>query len=222
MVKFSRMKTQLIPFAVLLLSTAFSFLATPSSVAAIASKYTADYYLSTPDQFEGKTITLDVSHLNPARSKSPIPEIQLFGAATWDKQQYLPGGWIHVAVPKSIVDKVVKTYGTNMDSMSRNPGTSRLKGILRAVGTPKQAASTNNDRPVLGQMAPNKPGFNRPHHGGHGGPMHRGGPGFHPYFVDYEGLCGDIIKAWIESHKGQSPMDIQSEGFDTPEAPQQQ
>jgi len=211
--------------------------------AAIGSKYTADYYLTTPDQFEGKTVTMDVTHLTPSRSKSHIPDIQLFHALTWDKQQYLPGGTIIVAVPKASVEKVVRTYGTNIEAMSRSPGTNRLKGVLRAMGGQRsEEAKPGNSGatpPPAGQMPPGqrkhdmKDGkFDKPPGQGQGQgpgfgprPGMGGGPGGTPYFVDYEGACKEIIDAWVKNHKGQSMMQFEGEGFDdappTPQKPPQ-
>jgi hypothetical protein len=79
------------------------------------SKRTADYFLTTPTDFEGKEVTLDVSFVKPVHFKSPAPELAFFHAVTIDRVAQKPGGEILVAVPAEDAAKFAKKYGTNFE-----------------------------------------------------------------------------------------------------------
>ena len=96
------------------------------------SKRTAEYILTTPADFEGKEVTLDVSYVKPVHWKSPVPELAFFHAMTLDRREYKPGGEILVAVLSSDAAKFAKKYGTNFEG--RNLSNSLQATLLAAPG----------------------------------------------------------------------------------------
>lgn len=97
-----------------LLVVAVLGLSTPLLTAA-DSERTAEYILTTPQEFEGKEVELDVSFVKPVRWKSPVPELTFFQAFTIDRKDRKPGGVIPVAVPASDAAAFAKKYGTDFD-----------------------------------------------------------------------------------------------------------
>lgn len=114
------------------LSVAFATVAclTTSTMAA-ESKHNAEYFLSTPMEFENKDISLDVAFVKPVHWKSPIPELAFFHAITIDKRDKKPGGGILIVIPAEDAGKFVKKYGTDFDGRSDSDS---LKGVF--VATP--------------------------------------------------------------------------------------
>jgi hypothetical protein len=115
-----------------------------------------------------------------------------FNAFTWDKKANAHGGPIMVMVPTADAQKFAKKYGT----AKRGNEPDKMKGILSLVGRDRpemkekpegkpdeQPATESSDKPDLKKSEMRHP------------PRHMGGPRM--WFVDYEGLCRDII----ESHK---------------------
>lgn len=99
----------------------------PTLLHAADSKRTAEYLLTTPSEFEGKEVTLDVSFVKPVHWKSPVPELAFFHALTMDRRDDKPGGEILVVVPSADAAKFAKKYGT--DFKGRNSMTT-LRGVL--------------------------------------------------------------------------------------------
>lgn len=116
------MKTQHIIWSVLLVAFA-PFLRAES-------KHTADYILSTPSDYEGKSVTLDVAFVKPVNWKSPVPELAFFHAMTIDTREKKPGGCILVAILAEKSASFAKKYGLNFDD--RNDSDT-LKGTLIAA-----------------------------------------------------------------------------------------
>lgn len=79
------------------------------------SERTAEYILTTPQEFEGKAVELDVSFVKPVRWKSPVPELAFFHAFTIDRKDRKPGGVIPVAVAAADAASFAKKYGTDFD-----------------------------------------------------------------------------------------------------------
>ncbi len=96
------------------------------------SKRTAEYVLTTPADFEGKEVTLDVSFVKPVHWKSPNPEMAFFNAMTIDRMDHKPGGNILVAIPAADAAKFAKKYGTDFDG--RNDMTTLRGTLLTAPG----------------------------------------------------------------------------------------
>ncbi|MEI8310034.1 MAG: hypothetical protein WCH98_04695 [Verrucomicrobiota bacterium] len=94
------------------------------------SKRTAEYILTTPADFEGKEVTLDVSFVMPVHWKSPNAELAFFHAVTLDRRDHKPGGEILVVIPSETAAKFAKKYGTDFEG--RNESTS-LQGTLVAA-----------------------------------------------------------------------------------------
>ena len=94
------------------------------------SKRTAEYILTTPTDFEGKEVNLDVAFVEPVHWKSPVPELAFFRAITLDRRDYRPGGQILVAIRSTDAAQFAQKYGT--DFKSRNHSTP-LKGTLVAA-----------------------------------------------------------------------------------------
>jgi len=103
--------------------------ASPALLHASDSKRTADYILTTPSEFEGKEVTLDVALVKPLNRKSQVEEIAFFHAATIDRQNHKGGGDILVVVLASEASDFAKKYGTNFEG--RNQMTT-LRGTLVA------------------------------------------------------------------------------------------
>lgn len=91
------------------------------------SKRTADYILTTPADFEGKEVSLDVAFVKPVHWQSPVPELAFFHAVTLDRRDRKPAGQILVAIPSADAAHFAKKYGT--DFQSRNESDS-LSGTL--------------------------------------------------------------------------------------------
>lgn len=79
------------------------------------SKRTAEYILTTPQNFEGKEIELDVAFVKPVRWKSPVSELSFFQAFTIDRKDHKSGGAITVAVPAADAASFAKKYGTDFE-----------------------------------------------------------------------------------------------------------
>jgi hypothetical protein len=95
------------------------------------SKRTAEYILSSPTQYEGQSVTVDVAVVQPVRFKSPFPELAFFHAMTVDRSDYKGGGGILVAVAAADAEKFAKKYGTDFEGRQ---DADQLKGILTVSG----------------------------------------------------------------------------------------
>ena len=104
--------------------------ATAPMLHASDSKRTADYILTTPADFEGKVVTVDVSFVAPVHWKSPVPELAFFHAMTLDRRDYKPGGEILVAIPSEDAAHFAKKYGT--DFKGRNVSNSLQATLIAA------------------------------------------------------------------------------------------
>ncbi len=97
------------------------------------SKRTAEYLLSTPSEFNGKDVTVDVAFVKPVHWVSPIPEIAFFHALTIDRSDRKPGGGILVAIPVDEAKSFSRKYGTDFDGrFDADP----LKGLFTSAGGP--------------------------------------------------------------------------------------
>lgn len=111
------------------LCTLAAVLAVPSLHA--DSKRTAEYLLSSPSEFEGKQVTLDVAMVQPVKWKSPLPEVAFFHAMTLDRVDHKPGGAILVAVPSAESAAFARKYGTDFEGRADSDP---LKGAFIASG----------------------------------------------------------------------------------------
>lgn len=102
-------------------------LTTSTLVWATESKRTADYILTTPLQFEGKNVDLDVAFVKPVHWKSPDPDISFFHAMTVDRHDKKRAGVILVAIPTEEAAKFARRYGTDFDGRGEYD---KLSGIL--------------------------------------------------------------------------------------------
>lgn len=98
------------------------------------SKRTAEYLLSSPLSYEGKTVTLDVAAVQPVHWKSPFPELAFFQAMTLDRMDHKPGGVILVAVPAADSASFARKYGTDFEGRFESDP---LKGQFMASGPRK-------------------------------------------------------------------------------------
>ena len=94
------------------------------------SKRTAEYILTTPADFEGKEVTLDVAFVKPVHWKSPVPELAFFHAMTLDLRDYKPGGEILVVIPSEDASRFAQRYGTDFKTRTFS---NVLKGTLVAA-----------------------------------------------------------------------------------------
>ncbi|TSA30326.1 MAG: hypothetical protein D4R65_13390 [Verrucomicrobiaceae bacterium] len=162
--------------------------ALPSMLHASDSKRTADYIMTTPTDFEGKEVTLDVSFVKPSHEKSPIPEIAFFHAMTVDKQNRKPGGEIVVVVPSSSASNFAKKFGTDFEYRGESDS---LKGIFMAApGGPDRHGkvwvidTTGKVGDLIKQhklAIMDDKAWDVPGHGGAGGPEGPGGPHHGPH-----------------------------------------
>ncbi len=138
-----------------------------------AGPNTVDFYLTTPDQYKGLMINLDVKGVRPVEFKSPIPELAFFQMTTWDKQKNRPGGHIMLVAPATESTNIMRKYG---DDMRRGGDVDRMRGLLiLSPGGPEGPAPTD---------APAPPQGHRPR-----------GPHRQMWMIDYEGRCSAIIEA---------------------------
>ena len=196
-----------------------AFLAVPILLAAtvstragnMPSKDTADYYLTNPQAYKGKEITLAVELVKPVRFQSPIPEIQFFHAGTYDERNHAQGGEILVAVPASENTAFVKKYGTQLRGGGIGLGKLRNAKATKLTGVLTEARGMRSISPALREKLMQQRtalGENQSAH--HMTPV-GGGGGI--WLVDYEGKCADLIKAWKAEHK-QDQLQLPSEAGD--------
>lgn len=104
------------------------------------SKYTADFYRGQADAYEGKEVTVKVTHVRPFELKSAIEGLRFYHAYTYDDVKKVPGGWIIVAIPAGTEAAFLRKYGTAPEGAAEgrramvDSDTERLKGIFRTDG----------------------------------------------------------------------------------------
>ena len=96
------------------------------------SKRTAEYILTTPADFEGKEVTVDVAFVKPVHWKSPVPELAFFHAMTLDRNNNKPGGGILVTILSEDAAHFAQKYGT--DFKGRNVSNSLKATLIAAPG----------------------------------------------------------------------------------------
>lgn len=101
---------------------------------AASSKKTADYVILNSQELEGKSVTLDVIGVRPMRMISPIPEVALFHAMTFDDREDKYGGSILVAVPANQSVKFAEKFGSDNPRSKR---TEKMNGVLIPSPGPK-------------------------------------------------------------------------------------
>jgi len=147
------------------------------------SKRTAEYILTTPSDFEGKEVTLDVAFVKPVQWKSPVPELAFFRALTIDRQDKKPGGHILVIIPAADAAKFAKKYGTDFEGRNES---NTLRGTFLAAPGGKERHrrvwmidTTGKAAELIkaNKLEVNDEGEMMGEGGGPGGP---GGPGHHP------------------------------------------
>ena len=102
------------------------------SLAALAdkapAKYTANFYKAMFSEYEGKQVTISVVNLDPQNyTTEGMDGYSVFEASTFNREH---GGFISVAIPKDLVAKYVKKYGTSTFWISDNARTKKLDGVL--------------------------------------------------------------------------------------------
>lgn len=120
------MKSPLITLTIVLLAAASPLRA--------ESKHTAEYFLTTPQEFVNQLVSLDVAFVKPVHWVSPNPDFQFFHAMTIDKTDKKPGGGILVAVKSADASAFARKYGTDFEGKS---ATTALKGLFLAGGGAK-------------------------------------------------------------------------------------
>jgi len=163
--------------------------ALPPMLHAADSKRTAEYYLITPTDFEGKEVTLDVAFVKPTHWKSPIPELAFFYALTLDRRDNRFGGGILVAIPSGDAEKFAKKYGTDFEGRSESntlkgmfmaaPGGKDRHGKVWLVDTTGKVAELIKQRRLTIEEGEDGAGFGPGGPGGPGGQWGPGGPGPH-------------------------------------------
>ena len=187
------------------------------SLVRATTNYSADYYLTTPDAYEGQMVTLDVMGVRPVNFKSPVPDLAFFFMQTWDRTKNMPGGDIMLVAPAADARAIMKKYGGKMPGPGpgMHPGmstanTEKMKGLftLSPGGKPHHegekpetsttASGSGTEKPVAengeGPRGPHPgagPGMRHDEHGPHG-PMPP-----QMWMIDFEGKS----KAIMEAHK---------------------
>ena len=150
------------------------------------SKRTAEYILTTPTDFEGKEVTLDVAFVQPVHWKSPNPELAFFHAMTLDRRDHKFGGEILVVIPSADASRFAKKYGTDFEG--RNESNSFQGTLIAAPGGRMHAKawivdSTGKIAELVKQnqltIEDEGGGGGGPGPGGPRGPGGPGGPGPH-------------------------------------------
>ncbi len=193
--------------------------------------YSADYYLTTPDAFQGQMVTLDVVNMRPVMFRSPIPELAFFHMMTWDRSKGIPGGEIMLVAPAADARNLMKKYGGKMPRPGMGPpDVEKLKGIftlsprvLRPGEKPGDESSGNKQGQTGNETASKSTGIEKA--GGEPGDDPKGqrpgnwhGP-MRPqiWMIDYEGKSREIIEAHKEEMKNlkgdqdEPPSDSQKE-----------
>ena len=171
----------------------------------------ADEYLVSPWDYEGKAIKLNVAFVRPAHFQSPLPDVIFYHAMTLTVDRK-PGGEMIIAVPKDQSEHFAHYYG--LDFHGRNSRI--LSGTLllahrphppfgrrdhdsaepapTASPTPAESSPTASATPATDSNE-NKPP-KQPHRAG-------------VWFVDYKGLSADLFSKHkeIELPEGPGPVD---------------
>lgn len=116
------------------------------------SKRTAEYLLSSPESYEGKTVTVDVASVQPVHWKSPISELVFFHAMTRDRRDNKPGGTILVAVSAKEAAAFAKKYGTDFEGRNESD---TLKGQFLSTG-PRQVWVIDTSNQLASLLAKNR------------------------------------------------------------------
>ena len=125
---------KLIPHILLALTAAL--FTTGAYAGTDASRGSAKYYKTFPDEWDGKKIHLDCTSVRRINGGPQVEGVVFFGAHTVDDKNKAPGGSIVVAVLEGDVESFVRKYGTVIE---RNPGSSdrvdntRLSGIFHQL-----------------------------------------------------------------------------------------
>lgn len=132
------------------------------------SKRTAEYILTTPTDFEGQKVTLDVAFVQPVHWKSRNPELAFFHVITLDRRNHSRGGQILVAIPSAEASKFAKKYGTDFEGRSESnafsgilvaaPGGKMQKRIWLVDSTGKIADLVKRNKLVLEEEGRGEPG----------------------------------------------------------------
>jgi hypothetical protein len=187
--------------------------------------YSADYYLTTPEAYEGQMVTLDVMGVRPVNFKSPVPELAFFIMQTWDRTKNMPGGDIMLIAPSADARTIMKKYGSKIPGPGpgMRPGmstanTEKMKGVftLSPGGKPhhegekpgtgvadkgekSETAGSDAKPSAENGQGPNgfhpEPGMRHEEHGPHG-PAHP-----QMWMIDFEGKCKAIMEAHREEMK---------------------
>lgn len=104
--------------------------------AAAAYGESANYYLATPEKYEGKNIKLDVRVVRPVHWTSPVEGIRFFHVFTEDKRHNALAGAMLVAVAAGQAEKFVDEYGLRATTASET-----MRGVLRSALTQKKGGS---------------------------------------------------------------------------------
>jgi len=86
-----------------LISLALGLLISHSALTHAQSRFSADSYLGDPEQYLGKSVTIYVDRVDvPAINATTDDSYRVFFVHTMgrDGNDYVPGGWIYVKVPK--------------------------------------------------------------------------------------------------------------------------
>jgi hypothetical protein len=122
--------------AKILLALTAALFVTASYAGTDASRGSAKYYKTFPDQWDGKKVHVDCASVKRINGGPQVEGVVFFGAHTIDDKNKGSGGSIVVAVLEGDVESFVRKYGTVME---RTPGGServdnaRLSGIFHQL-----------------------------------------------------------------------------------------
>lgn len=115
-----------------------SLLVASFAFAGNSGKYTANYYKANDEEFIGKKIKLEITHLTPMRD-TKIEGLELFMAHTVDSDEHVRGGTMIVATTSDNAEKLIRKYGTQAElESSKGKGkrvreTDKISGTLQSI-----------------------------------------------------------------------------------------
>ena len=125
---------KLLPKILLALSAAL--FVTGANAGTDAGKGSAKYYKTSPEEWDGKKISLDCSSVKRINGGPQVEGVVFFGAQTIDDKNNASGGSMVVAVLEGDVESFIRKYGTVKE---RTPGGSdrvdntNLRGVFHQL-----------------------------------------------------------------------------------------
>lgn len=127
------------------------FAATTASAGSDAGKDSARHYKSYPENFDGKTVSVDCTFITRINGGPQVEGVAFFIAHTADTDNEMRGGAIVVAVTEAKADSLVKKYGNvperngSKNSTADKVESKRLRGTFHQLGKGHVYIDVNGD-----------------------------------------------------------------------------